>query len=153
MIQPLRTAHRRLFLALAFLLPAILLAGLGARPKHPASSGSSVVRVPPSFEFVKASPHLLQKHELESKFYRDPNRPGEVAIVFNPVPEWTEPDLLVYWSPDAVQGDTLPAHAQLIGPFAASKAFLLPSSESGTLILFSLPHQSVFDTARVGELP
>lgn len=37
MIQPLRTVHRRTFVALAFVLLAILLIGLGARRPHPST--------------------------------------------------------------------------------------------------------------------
>ena len=36
MIQPLRAVHRRAFVALALILPAILLAGIEAR--HPGTS-------------------------------------------------------------------------------------------------------------------
>jgi hypothetical protein len=47
MIQPLRTAHRRLFVALAFVLAAILLIGLGARRPQAAHTAAKPISTSP----------------------------------------------------------------------------------------------------------
>jgi hypothetical protein len=152
MIQPLRIVHRRAFIALALVLPAILLLGLGARrPRlgpiaQPTSAAAQVVR---------ESSKLWQKHAIQSKFYRMSDRPQDIYLVLQPAQELNEPDLLLYWATNAPQGDVLPAQVQLMGALRAGKAFPLPLNENrtGTLVLFSLAHQTVFDTAGVERLP
>jgi hypothetical protein len=152
MIQPLRTAHRQAFVALAFILPAVLVAGLGAR-REQHRADRPVSQLPTSFQLVKRSDNLWQKHALQAEFYRDSNRTGETDVILNSAGDWNEPDLLLYWSPEGPEGNSLPPKAQLIGPFVAGNVFRLPNSDSGYLILLSLAHQTVFDIARVEKLP
>jgi hypothetical protein len=158
MIQPLRIAHRRVFVALALVLPAIILVGLGARPPRqrlivPAAQLSNSL-------LLRKSDTLWQKHALRSEFYRYSKTPDDIFVVLNPValhptPEAIEPDLLLYWSVDQPQGDSVPGRARLLGPFIAGRVVNLPMSIGGTgyLVLFSLPHHTVFDTAKVETLP
>ena len=50
MIQPLRKTHRRIFLALALLLPALFLSGIALRhtwPVSPKSKSPALGSVPP----------------------------------------------------------------------------------------------------------
>jgi hypothetical protein len=63
--------------------------------------------------------------------------------------------LLLYWADNAPQGSVLPGEARLVGEFRSGKAFLIPLNErrTGYLVLFSLAQQSVFDSAKVGNLP
>ena len=154
MIQPLRVVHRRAFVALALVLPAILLIGLGARrpgfaPRaHPTG-------VPDTVNVVRESSNLWQKHAIQSKFYSRSDRPQNIYLVLQPAQELNEPDLLLYWVTNPPRGDILPADAQLVAAFTTGKAFLLPLEEkrAGHLVLFSPAHQTVFDTARVEMLP
>jgi hypothetical protein len=153
MIQSLRTAHRRVFVALAFILPTLLVAGLGARRQQSRAADRRVSQMPTSFQLVKRSGNLWQKHSLQVEFYRDSSRTGKTDVVLNPAEDWNEPDLLLYWSPESPEGNSLPPKAQLMGPFVTGNVFRLPNSDSGYLILFSLAHQIVFDVARVEKLP
>jgi hypothetical protein len=154
MIQPLRAVHRRGFVALALVLPAILLIGLGARrpgldPRaHPTD-------VPDTGNIVRESSTLWQKHSIQSKFYSKSDRPQDIYLVLQPAQELNEPDLLLYWVTNAPQENGLPGDAQLVGAFATGKAFLLPlnGKRAGYLVLFSPAHQNVFDTAKVEKLP
>ena len=154
MIQPLRVVHRRAFVALALVLPTILLIGLGARrpgfaPRaHPTGA-------PDTVSVVRESSNLWQKHAIQSKFYSRSDRPQDIYLVLQPAQELNEPDLLLYWVTNPPQGDVLPAGAQFVDAFTAGKAFLLPREEkrAGHLVLFSRAHQTVFDTARVEKLP
>jgi hypothetical protein len=157
MIQPLRTVHRRAFVGLALVLPAILLVGLGAR--HPPQRLSVPAgQLPNSAHLLRKSDTLWQKQTIESEFYSDSNHPGDMFVVLNPVGhparEVIEPDLLLYWSTDQPRGDSVSSHSQLLGAFIAGKVFTLPMSlgRTGYLVLFSLPHHTVFDVARVETL-
>ena len=154
MIQPLRVVHRRAFVALALVLPAILLIGLGARRPRlgPSAHATDVLD---TGSMVRESSNLWQKHSIQSRFYSKPDRPLDTYVVLLPGQELNEPDLLLYWVTNAPQGNVLPGEAQLVGAFTTGKAFLLPlnGKSAGHLILFSPAHQAVFDTARVEKLP
>jgi len=154
MIQPLRTVHRRAFVMLALVLPVILLAGIEAR--HP---GPSLTRVspelPPGAYLVRESNRLWTQHSIATKFYGRPESPKDIYVVLRPTQALNEPDLLLYWSANAPHGTSLPSESLLVAPYAADEAFALPleNGRAGNLILFSLGHQAVFDSARVEKLP
>ena len=144
MIQPLRTAHCRTFLALAFILPAILVVGLRARPPH-VRPAFRVTDLPAGAYMVRESGGLWRKHAMQSMFYSMPERPQDIYVALRPTQEFNEPDLLLYWTASVPQGSALPWMAHLVGEYTAGKAFLLPMNEkrSGYLVLFSLAHQMV----------
>ena len=154
MIQPLRAVHRRAFVALALVLPAILLIGLGAR-RPSLNTGTNATDAADTGNTVRESSTLWQKHSIQSRFYRKPDRPLDTYVVLQPAQELNGPDLLLYWATDAPQGNVLPGDAQLLGAFSTGRAFLLPLNEKGAshLVLFSPAHQTVFDTAAVEKLP
>ena len=154
MIQPLRAVHRRAFVTLALVLPAILLIGLGARRPRLGPS-THPTDAPDTGHIVRESSNLWQKHAIQSKFYSRSDRPQDIYLVLQPAQELNEPDLLLYWVTNAPQGNVLPADAQLVAAFTTGKAFLLPLEEkrAGHLVLFSPAHQTVFDIARVEKLP
>ena len=154
MIQPLRAVHCRAFVALALVLPAILFIGLGARrPRLGPSAHATDVQ--DTENMVRESSTLWQKHSIQSKFYRKPDRPLDTYVVLSPAEELNEPDLLLYWATNSPQGNVLPGEAQLVSAFTTGKAFLLPLNQkrAGYLVLFSQAHQTVFDSARVEKLP
>lgn len=154
MIQPLRTLHRRAFVALALVLPALLLIGLGARRPRPGPNPHAT-DVADTGNMVREASILWQKHSIQSKFYGKLDRPHEVYVVLQPAQELNEPDLLLYWAANAPQGNILPGQAQFVGAFTTGTAFLIPSSEksAGHLVLYSPAHKAVVDTARVEKLP
>jgi hypothetical protein len=153
MIRPLREFHRRVFVGLALVVPAILLIGIGARRRPDSRLGSS--SLPATWYVVKRSNFLWQKHTILSTFYSTPGRPQDIHVVLAPAHELNEPDLLLYWTDDAPHGNALPVEAQLVGAFAAGRPFLLPLDEerAGHLVLFSSALQTVFDSANVETLP
>jgi hypothetical protein len=154
MIQPLRTAHRRAFVAIAFVLPVVLAAGLGARHRQSRSSVQAA-RLPDSAHLVRRSTDLWSKQAMLTEFYDDANHPGEISVIVRPAVELTEPDLLLYWSSELPPENMLSANARLLGPFVEGRPFTLPLDVDGTgyLVLFSLPHQTVLDSAKVEKLP
>lgn len=154
MIQPLRAVHRRTFVALALVLPAILLIGLGARRPR-LVPGATAGDAPDAGSLVKESRNSWQKHAIRSTFFIRPARPLEAYVILQPAQELNQPDLLLYWAASLPQGNVLPGNAQLVGVFTSGKAFLLPLTEKGGghLVLFSPARQTVFDTAAVEKLP
>ena len=154
MIQPLRAVHRCTFVALALVLPAILLIGLGARRPR-LGPNTHAIDVSGTSNIVRESSNLWQKHAIQSKFYSKSNRPQDICLVLQPAQELNEPDLLLYWVTNAPEGNVLPADAQFVDAFTTGKASLLPLQEkrAGHLVLFSRAHQTVFDAARVEKLP
>ncbi len=154
MIQPLRTVHRRAFVALAFVLTTILLVGIGARrpPRRPTARPAEM---PASAYLLRKSAKLWRKQAIQSGLYSDSKNPQVTYLVFEPAQELNDPDLLLYWARAEPQGNTLPAPARLLGAFAAGKAFALPrdAERDGHLVLYSLAHQEVVDTATVEAVP
>ena len=60
MIQPLRTAHRRVFIVLAALLPAIIAGGLTARRHNPTSASSALRIHNPTF--IRVATYAVATH-------------------------------------------------------------------------------------------
>jgi hypothetical protein len=154
MIQPLRTVHRRAFVALGLVLPAILVVGQALR--HPPSpvNGSSD-RIPDGQFVMKKSDRMWQKHAMVTEFYGDAKDATASYVVLRPAQDLNEPDLLLYWTEVAVEGNTLPRDARLLGAFAPGKIFLLNANgqRSGRLVLYSGAHQTIVDTSLVESLP
>ena len=152
MIQPLRTVHRRAFLGMAMLLPAVLAVGIGARRPNlrVASDGPEL---PASFRLLKRSDALWRKSTIQTEFYTDSSSP-QIYVVLRAAKELNEPDLLLYWSDSAVQGNAVPSLAQFLGALVEGKPLALPQQGGKpTLVLYSLAHQAVVDTATLEHLP
>ena len=154
MIQPLRTVHRRVFVTLALVLPVILVAGLGARHRclRPVAPAKQVAD---SVHLVRNSTGMWQSHAIQTEFFADSITPDNLYVVLRPAQDPSEPDLLLYWATSQPSGVSLPAEARLLGAFVAGKTFTLPrgAAPGGHLVLYSLAHQSVVDTAAVEKLP
>lgn len=154
MIQPLRTMHRRAFVLLAVVLPAILLVGIEGRRPGTGPTGHSP-ELPANAYLVRESNGLWTQHPIATKFYGRSDRPKDIYVVLRPTQALNEPDLLLYWARNTPQGNSLPSESLLVAPYTADQAFALPleKERAGNLILFSLAHQTVFDSARVETLP
>ena len=154
MIQPLRAVHRRVFVSMAFVLAAVLAVGLGAR-RPSLRVNSPTPELPASARLLKRSDTVWHKNAIQTEFYADSNGPQQIYVVLKPAKEFSEPDLLLYWTDSQVQGKTLPAQAHLLGAFVAGKAFSLPqvADHGHNLILYSLAHQTIVDAAALERLP
>ena len=148
MIQPLRNVHRRAFLALAAILPTILIVGLMARHRN-APVVAATLEAPEKIGASKIS-SLWQKHSIDTYFFVSPSH--EVTeVVLNPQRPINDPDLLLYWDTDS---STDLSQARLLGPFVTGKRYSLPASERrGNLLLYSLAHRAVIDHATIEDLP
>ena len=112
MIQPLRTVHRRAFVALALVLPAILLAGIEAQ--HPSTSLTErAPELPATTYLLRESSGLWTKHSIATRFYGKSEASRDIYVVLQPMQPLNEPDLLLYWSSNAPQGNSLPSASSL----------------------------------------
>jgi hypothetical protein len=155
MIQRLRTMHLRTMVALAFVLPALIAAGLMARQRSLGHEELHAHHLTNFSAVIRKSDTLWQKHALQTVFYRDSAQPEALQVALHPMQGLNEPDLLLYWCTDQPQRNELSFRAQLIGPFIPDHTFRLMSKvvPSGYLVLFSLAHNRVIDWARVETLP
>ena len=151
MIQSLRTANRRVFAALAFVLPAVIVVGLVARrpPLLPSSKKYDREARQPT---QRVDQTWLQ-HKIHSVRLRNANDPATVQIVLEPLDDISAPDLLVYWSPELSGSDSLPTGAVLLGAFESSKPLQLRDNHArGFLVLYSLAHRRIIDAAPLESL-
>lgn len=154
MIQPLRNVHRRVSMGMAVVLPAVLFVGLAAR--RPVSiSGGHDVALPGRVQLLKQSAGGWQRHAMQTSLYRQLDPPYDLYVTLNPVRPLNEPDVLLYWSESPAAKSSLPDRARLLGAFEPASALALPRDlqPGGNLILYSLTHQSVVDSAALENLP
>src|SRR6476469_8303016 len=98
MIQPLRTGHRRIFMMLAILLPAIIAGGLSERHTFVSAKASSTFQGTTRLSTASA---VWQKNTATTEFSSNPTSPDSVRLVLKPVKELHDPDLLLYWTAEA----------------------------------------------------
>ena len=148
MIQPLRTAHRRIFMVLAVLLPAIIAGGLSERHTLVSAKVSSTFQGAPGLSAASA---VWQKNTATTEFSSNPTNPESVRLVLKPVQELRDPDLLLYWTAEAGSSDL--SQARLLGTFAGGRVYSLTREQHrGYLILYSLAHRAIVDQAKIEGL-
>jgi hypothetical protein len=150
MIQPLRNIHRRVFIALAALLPLILVAALKARHPFPVVS-TAMLSVPQYSPPLKQPSVAWNKNSFDTEFYADPNNAEGLLVVLRPRRDLDDPDLLLYWAAGNSPGINA---AHLLGSFRAGNAYSLPVEiDRGSLVLYSLAHGEIVDSASIEGLP
>ena len=109
MSQPLRSIHRRVFLALAIALPAVLVAAVAVRPKRAISIASPTSAQPvPHRDAI----HWKRHHAISTIEHA----PGQASTIhFASYNKIDEPDVLVYWSPIEPRAQSLPSDAVFLG--------------------------------------
>jgi len=147
MIQPLRTVHRHAFIALAAFLPIILAAALIARHQF-ANVRPAVFSIPQNAIRLNQASATWNKNTFDTEFYSEPRNPSGVLAVLKTRRNLDAPDLLLYWSEADANSPDLNA-ARLLGTFVAGKSYRLPASDGGTLVLYSLAHGEIVDSARI----
>jgi hypothetical protein len=151
MIQPLRTVHRHAFIALAALLPLILAAALIARHQSP-TVRPTIFSIPQDAIRLKRASATWSKQSFDTEFYSQPQNPSGVLVVLKPRRDFDAPDLLLYWSQDGTNSRDLNA-TRMLESFHAGKSYSLPTgTDRGTLVLYSLAHREIIDSASVEGL-
>src|ERR1051325_5183256 len=97
MIQPLRTVHRHVFIALATLLPIIVVAALIARRQFP-TARPATFSIPQDAIRLKQASATWNKNSFDTEFYSEPKNPNGVLAILKTRRNFDVPDLLLYWS-------------------------------------------------------
>ena len=105
--------------ALALLLPTILIVGLGARR---ANETAFLAVQPENSAPTKAA--LWHNRTMRSDYGSDPNAPQNTYVIVSPERELNEPDLLIYWVTGPVKGDSLPEASKAFREFCCRKRSL-----------------------------
>lgn len=151
MIQPLRTAHRRIFIALGAILPAVIAAGLSVRPRFEIKTGTESGILPNA---ARSRSVVSQKQTFSVQFYSDGGNPIAVHLVVQPLRELIDPDLLLYWTEGTEPMSVDMSRAQLLGPFASVSSFAIRTGQQKVfLVLYSLAHRAIVDSAHIERLP
>ncbi|MEC4675018.1 MAG: hypothetical protein VST68_12590 [Nitrospirota bacterium] len=151
MIRARRLTHRSVFLCLIILIPAILVLGLVFRPAVPPFSRPDLSLLKQA-GFSTAVPDKLipirvGEHAFEISVGENPT--NTATLVIRSVDPLLKPDLLVYWVPETVQGNSLPEFAVLLGELMGQAFRRMPfptatTTDQGSLVFYSLGHQEVF---------
>lgn len=150
MIRARRLTHRHVFLCLVILLPSILVLGLVFRPDVPPFSRPDLSLLKQA-GFSTAVPDKLipirvGEHAFEISVEENPTNTS--TLVIRSVDPLLKPDLLVYWVPETVQGNSLPENAVLLGELMGQAFRRMPfpttiTTDQGSLVIYSLGHQEV----------
>jgi hypothetical protein len=150
MIRPLRRRHRVMIAGVALVVLPLFVAALASR-----NLPGPMDRVP---EVLLRQPGLgavvAETEDLWAGLGVAARVGGDV-LELRTGAELPRPDVLLYWSPEAVEvGAALPDRARLVGSLAGNgpERFILPAEASGGtgfLVLYSLAHQELFAAAPV----
>lgn len=152
MTRSLRSAHRRIFVLLLVVLPALVSLALSVRGRVPVNKslpGASATRVEPA-NLGDAPPALIAPG-IWVRTLKDPtDLPRAVELRCDADPK--TPDLLLYWGSAPSTDGALPEGALLLGSVsgAGTTTFELPTAaramaggRNGSIILYSLARQEV----------
>lgn len=148
MIAALRVRHRRASAALGALAPAVLVLAIVARTPIPSDPSGGALDAGP--ELPEGSDRRLSwSDEALALRVRDPASGAAPVLELAPRRALEAPDVLVYWSPGAVERlDVPPPEASFVGTLAGARrrTFALPAlarERPGTVVLYSLGHRRV----------
>lgn len=152
MIQPLRTVHRRMFIVLAGVLPLIL--GAGLKMRHPVRSAEpDRLTANQGFKRLNQVTVIWANNTFDTKLDPAPLDRWYVHITLKPLRDLNEPDLLLYWTSSVASDSRDLTAAHLLGQFSPGKSYSLAAgTQHVSLVLYSLAHGEILDTARVEGL-
>ncbi|MEM8993891.1 MAG: hypothetical protein AAGF23_03755 [Acidobacteriota bacterium] len=148
MIASLRRRHRWMMVGLTAGLPVLLAASLVDRPGMP--SGDL-----PGELLASASGQALAGGEVAFTEHRGSVTRFEDALQLELASGLRAPDVLAYWSSTAADPSAgLPRDARLLGAVDPARAnlYAVDAADSGHLVLYSLGHQTVVDSAALGAV-
>jgi hypothetical protein len=130
------------------LLPMVLVAGLHYR-RQP---GQPVSPAPLNFSIQRETDGYWQSQKIHVSLLRKSGE-GGTWLQLTPTHRPAAPDVLVYWSAQLPEQNTLPADAQLLGPLDPTTRYRLPEPSDGHLVLYSLLLNTVLDSTSLGMQP
>ncbi|MGH7491347.1 MAG: hypothetical protein ACREOO_03020 [bacterium] len=156
MILSLRKRHRLIFSSMVLVLPVVFVAGIlfraapkptNAGPALQLESGATLAR------YIFETEDLWPAAKIITRVFADSLPPALLAVELQPQEAAALPEVLVYWKAGlpAVEAGSL-QDAVLLGTLRGKqrRRLLLPQQAAqtdGHLLLFSLPHQSVWAQA------
>ncbi len=155
MIRPLRRRHRRLFTALAVLLPVVFVVGIAVRKPVSVVAELPAALAPalPAFGFLEwERDDMFAKSPVQVRLLREQKNAGRFGIAFLAAKDFVKPDLIVYWvAGEPTSTETLLANAILLGSF---HTLTLPIADeiatvSGRLMLYSLADGEIVDVSKL----
>lgn len=155
MTRSIRTLHRRLIFSIALAVPVIIAAGITARPPAP---GPNVLPVASEkkgngVRTLFAADDLWRRTRIATRILIRPGDPDHRWIELEPLEEFGQSDLLLYWSALRPR-ERLSPLSRLLGAIrgAGRQRFAVPDTvnlREGYLILYDLPHAEIFGIAEV----
>ncbi len=153
MILALRQRHRRIFAALALLIPVAFAAGIAARrsvPQLDAWPAELSARTQTFTATDYERNDLFAKSSVKVRLWRDLST-GQSAVGFAAPKQFLKPDVIAYWvAGRPTVTDELPADAILLGSYVANPLALPVEAGTmeGVLVLFSLADQEILDVSK-----
>jgi hypothetical protein len=148
MIQPLRRAHRVIFLVLGIVLPVLFVGGLVARhaPLSPVGPRQDKLT-----QNSGGSDFVLNHGSSKFKVRLVENKKGgpEREFLMIPGSGFLAPDVFVYWS-ETQPGASISPNAKLLGNLGPGKLYRIPSGSGGYLVLYSVAQSEVLGSISVG---
>ena len=150
MIQPLRTAHRTIFLGLGILLPVLLIAGISSRSKNVVMPVATQ-DLPQAGAVFGQQTISLGGQKIEVRIAKIQSAAGATQFQLVPSAPLVAPDLLLYWTAESAA--SLPNNATLIRAYNSQQPFSVPPARAANefLLLYDLPHQRVIATFPLGD--
>ena len=151
MIRPLRRLHRQAFVGAAIVGSVLMVTALAKRAPQPGASAlPGDVATGGRRCVVLESDELWRSVAIATRVLM--SKDGSYDVELSSAETNNQPDLLLYWTAGASAG-RLPESSRLLGPYSGgTQRFVIPADielSSGSLILYSLAHQTVFATAEV----
>lgn len=155
MIQPLRRLHRGMASAMALAIPVVIAAGIMARQPAPGpASVPSELDIPnDGIRTLFAADDLWRRTRIATRILILPGDPDQRWVELEPLEEFSQPDLLLYWSV-ARPRELLSPESRLLGALRGRgrQRFSVPDAvnlREGYLILYDLAHAEIFGIAEV----
>ena len=157
MIAELRRRHSRLWLALAFALPALFAAAMAARrapvqgPLPPDRGALAPADEREVGELASLAAPLAARVTITHA-----GTPDRLTLRVEPRGNVGDPDLLAYWSASEPVGEGVPATAVLLGAVGARRPLRLalpPDAVGGWIVVYSLAHAERVAAAALPALP
>lgn len=160
MIRPLRNRHRRMMTLLAIVTPLIFALGILARKPLAVTGQAAVIESGKSLpNMIINTSDLWPGTDIHTRIYGDNHPPSRFMLALHPQTYLQHPDILVYWhNRPPANTDALPEGAYLLGTLSGTHEQTynfsadIVSPNAGSVILYSLAHQSIVAVAEIPPL-
>jgi len=156
MIRPLRQRHRRMFCALAVVLPLAFVVGVSARRSVPVAEPllpKLTAQTSQPSQVVWTRSNLFPGRRIVTDLRKDAKAALALELRSHDV---VRADVLVYWKPGDRAAEDKLTDAWLLGALSNGTPLSIPAAlhgQSGRLVLYSLADHEVVVTSGILSLP